>query len=240
MPVPFVFVHGGTLGGWCFQRLARRLRQEGHNVYAPTLTGYGERKHLNSPEITMETHIQDVANVFEFEDLSDVILVGHSLGCVTVPHVAERVPCRIRRVVWMAGLVLPDRATARDSVPPSEWVARSRMAGPDGQYRMDPDRYMDAAFQDGTDIDRAWVGAHISPGPPAALSAPGRLTAFLALGLPTGYIIALQDRVIAPEFARDQANRLPDCRIREVEASHFLMLSAPEATAKALLEMVPR
>ena len=92
MTVAFVLVHGGSVGGWCYQRVARRLRQQGHEVYAPTLTGFGERHHLSRSDITMETHILDVANLVEFEDLHDVVLVGHSLGSTVIPHVAERVP----------------------------------------------------------------------------------------------------------------------------------------------------
>src|SRR5262249_6110189 len=79
MTAPFVLLHGGSLGGWCFQRVARELRRAGHEVYTPTLTGFGERNHLKGADITMETHIRDVANVLEFEDLRDVVLVGHSL-----------------------------------------------------------------------------------------------------------------------------------------------------------------
>src|SRR5438093_1266080 len=114
MGVTFVLLHGGGHGGWCFQRVVRLLRREGHEVYTPTLTGFSERAHLKRPDISMETHILDVTNVFEFEDLREVILVGHSLGGVVIPMVAERVPERIRRVVWLAAVVLEDGKSLLD------------------------------------------------------------------------------------------------------------------------------
>src|SRR5262245_33683169 len=132
MSATFVLLHGGSTGGWCFQRVARLLRQAGHEAYTPTLTGFGERKHLNGPDITMETHILDVASVLKFEDLRDVVLVGHSLGSTVVPHVAERGPDRIRRVVWLAGMVLRDGETLMSNAPASEWTRRAVTVGPDG------------------------------------------------------------------------------------------------------------
>ena len=93
-------------------------------------------------------------------------------------------------------------------------------------------------MQDGTAEDRAWVRARLSEAPPAAILAPGRLSSFLALDLPTGYILPLRDRVITPEAARGYAALLPGCRTRELDAGHVPMISAPEATARALLEMV--
>ena len=74
----YVLVGGGWLGGWCWQRVARRLREEGLDTYPVTLTGLGERVHLASPEVNLATHITDVVNVIEFEDLDDVVLLGHS------------------------------------------------------------------------------------------------------------------------------------------------------------------
>ena len=76
----YVLVHGGAHGGWCYQRVARMLRTAGHEVYTPTLTGLGERSHLLRPDIDLDLHIRDVTAVLHYEDLRDVILVGHSYG----------------------------------------------------------------------------------------------------------------------------------------------------------------
>ena len=91
----YVLVGGSWLGGWCWQPVARRLRDNGHDAYPVTLTGLGERVHLASPEVDLETHITDVVNLVEFEDLHDIVLLGHSYGGLAVIGVADRIPERI-------------------------------------------------------------------------------------------------------------------------------------------------
>lgn len=97
----FVLVHGGGHGGWCYQPVARLLRSRGHEVYTPTLTGLGEREHLLSPDVDLDTHITDIVKVLEFEDLRDVILAGHSYGGMVITGVADRVPDRIANLVYL-------------------------------------------------------------------------------------------------------------------------------------------
>src|SRR5215213_9255525 len=86
----FVLVHGSSAGGWCYRAVADLLERRGHKVYAPTLTGLGERSHLMSGLITLNTHITDVVNVIRWEDLHDFVLVGHSYGGWIVSGVAEQ------------------------------------------------------------------------------------------------------------------------------------------------------
>jgi hypothetical protein len=96
MPV-YVLVGGGWLGGWCWQRVARRLREEGHYAYPATLTGLGERVHLASPEVDLESHITDVVNLIEFEDLNDVVLLGHSYAGLVTPDCSPTARSSSRR-----------------------------------------------------------------------------------------------------------------------------------------------
>ncbi|MCB2107853.1 MAG: alpha/beta fold hydrolase, partial [Rhodobacteraceae bacterium] len=76
----FVLVHGAWHGGWCWRYVAEILRAGGHTVFTPTLTGLGERVHLRAPEVDFETHVTDIMNVIEFEELDRFVLVGHSYG----------------------------------------------------------------------------------------------------------------------------------------------------------------
>src|SRR5215207_4970308 len=85
----YVLVGGAWLGGWCWQPIARRLREEGHDAYALTLTGLGERVHLASPEVNLDTHITDVVNLIEFEDLHSIVLLGHSYAALVVTGAAD-------------------------------------------------------------------------------------------------------------------------------------------------------
>jgi pimeloyl-ACP methyl ester carboxylesterase len=88
----FVLVHGGGHGGWCWKRVAARLRHAGHEVFTPTLTGLGERAHLLHEEIDLTTHIQDIVGVLRWEELSHVVLCGHSYGGMVITGVADKAP----------------------------------------------------------------------------------------------------------------------------------------------------
>ncbi len=109
-----VLVHGATAGGWEWKRTGQCLTDDGHTVYRPTLTGLGERVHLNGPQIDLETHINDVVNLILFEDLHDVVLTGHSYGGMVVTGVMDRVPDRIRHVVFLDAAVPDDGMSAWD------------------------------------------------------------------------------------------------------------------------------
>jgi pimeloyl-ACP methyl ester carboxylesterase len=103
-----VFVHGAWGGGWQYKKVQPLLEQAGDVVYRPTLTGLGERVHLGGPEVGLSTHIEDIVNVLEFEELDDVVLVGHSYGGMVIAGVAERVPERIAKLVYFDSILPED------------------------------------------------------------------------------------------------------------------------------------
>src|SRR5436309_5946121 len=102
----FVLVHGAWHGGWCWAKIAATLRSRGHTVLTPTQTGLGERSHLLSKSITMDTFVEDIVNVLKFEDLKDVTLVGHSFGGPPITGAADRVPERIRQLIYLDAAML--------------------------------------------------------------------------------------------------------------------------------------
>jgi pimeloyl-ACP methyl ester carboxylesterase len=112
----FVIVHGGFGGGWEWTTVARVLRNQGHEVFTPTLTGIGERAHLG-PEVGLATHVQDVVAVIELEDLRDVVLCGASYGGMSVTGAADRIPDRIGLVVYVDALVPRDGQSGLDLLP---------------------------------------------------------------------------------------------------------------------------
>jgi pimeloyl-ACP methyl ester carboxylesterase len=114
----YVLVGGGWLGGWCWQPIARRLREEGHDAYPVTLTGLGERVHLARPEVDLKTHIADVVNLVEFEDLHDVVLLGHSYAALVVTGAADRIPERISQIVYLDAGTFPSGLALIDTFPP--------------------------------------------------------------------------------------------------------------------------
>jgi pimeloyl-ACP methyl ester carboxylesterase len=127
----FVLVHGSWTGSVVWRELAPRLRKAGHDVYAPTLTGIGARKHLLSREIDLNTHVQDVIGVVEDADLSDIVLIGNSYGGMVITGVADRMPEKVASLVYLdafvpengqscLSLLPPDRALA--TVPDEDWL----------------------------------------------------------------------------------------------------------------------
>jgi pimeloyl-ACP methyl ester carboxylesterase len=107
-----VIVHGAWGGSWAWRKVDALLREKGFDVYRPQLTGLGERVHLSRPDIGLSTHIDDVVNTILFEDLHDIILVGHSYGGMVITGVADRVPDRIRRLVYLDAFVPNDGESA--------------------------------------------------------------------------------------------------------------------------------
>lgn len=104
-PQTYVFVHGAWGGGWEYKKVDSILTSQGHKVYRPTMTGLGERVHLANADINLSTHIMDIVNVILFEDLPNVVLVGHSYGGMVISGVAEQVPERIRKLIYLDAFV---------------------------------------------------------------------------------------------------------------------------------------
>lgn len=101
----FVLVHGAWHGGWCYRDSAAALRKAGHNVFTPTHTGVGERAHQAHESITLETHVRDVLGCIEAEELDDIILCGHSYGGMVITQLADRIPEKIKALVYIDAFV---------------------------------------------------------------------------------------------------------------------------------------
>ena len=119
----FVLVHGAWHGGWCWRDIVPLLRRAGHEVFTPTLTGLGERRHLARPGITLDDHVRDVVSLLETEDLAGIVLLGHSYGGMVVTGVADRCAARIRRLVYLDAFVPEDGKCALDYVVPERAAA---------------------------------------------------------------------------------------------------------------------
>ena len=122
----YVIVHGANGGGYQWQKVAGLLRAGGHTVFTPTLTGLGERAHLAHPGVDLDLHVLDILNVLKYEELSDVILCGHSYGSAVITGVAEQAAGLLRRLVYIDGMVLRDGESVMDlaaAVMPASTVA---------------------------------------------------------------------------------------------------------------------
>lgn len=124
----FVLIHGAWHGGWKWRLVRALLQRAGHQVFAPSLTGLGERRHLARPDIDLDTHIEDVRSLLEAEDLNEVVLVGHSYGGMVITGAADRAPERIARLVYLDAFVPQNGKCTLDYVVP-ERAARMREEG---------------------------------------------------------------------------------------------------------------
>src|SRR5215204_1772421 len=129
----YVLVPGAWLGGWAWQDVVARLRGKGHDVYPITLTGLGERVHLARPEVDLETHITDVVNTIQWNDLDDVILAGHSYAGIVVTGVADRIPNQIQQLVYVDSAPLADGMAMIDLYPPDALAALRQTVNESGE-----------------------------------------------------------------------------------------------------------
>jgi pimeloyl-ACP methyl ester carboxylesterase len=169
----YVLVHGAWHGSWCWKRVRKMLQGEGHDVFTPTLTGVGERSHLASPQVSLDTHIADVVNLMRWEELTDVVLCGHSYGGCVITGVADRVPERLKSLVYLDAFILQDGQALHDALPPEVAAAQVRGARETGDgWRVPP---ISAEFFRVNVEDRAWVDRQCTPQPLATFQQRLRL-----------------------------------------------------------------
>jgi pimeloyl-ACP methyl ester carboxylesterase len=228
----YVLVHGGWHGGWCWTRVAEPLRASGHRVFTPTQTGLGERSHLVSPAITLEVFIQDVVNVLEWEDLTDVILVGHSFGGVSITGTADRVPWRIRHLVYLDAVVLEDGQNRYSALPAGVAETRRKLAQESsGGVLLPPVEPADLGVTD--PADAAWVKAKMTAHPMRTFEDTLHLTRPVGAGLPVTYVATTPYFELAAPY-RLFARKQPGWGYVEIAGGHDAMVTSPNALVEVL------
>jgi pimeloyl-ACP methyl ester carboxylesterase len=230
----FVLVHGAWHGGWCWSRVAERLRTHGHRVFTPTLTGLGERSHLNDRDIRLTTHVDDVVNVIRWEGLDDVVLVGHSYGGVVISGVAEQVEDKIASIVFLDAFVPEDGQAMRDIVPAPSVQRWHEHITADGRWiAAMPAEF----FKVVTDADRAWVDAKCVAHPYATFLDPLPLSGARERIAKKTYIRATIYNSPAYRAYYDRRSADPSWRAYEIESGHDVMVDAPDGLVKILEEV---
>ena len=239
----FVLVHGAWHGAWCWRSVVDLLQAEGHRVHALTLTGVGERAHLLSPDIHLSTHIQDVIGAIEAEELQDVVLAVHSYAGMVGTGVADRIPERLRQLVYVDAVVpKPGEAWSATHASATR-EARLKAAQSNPLYSFPPPGPELFGLQ-GADAD--WVARRQTPHPghpytdvldfdPARVASIPRT--YIHCTRPTlATIDAIWPRVNDPKFW--DGHWLPGTRILELATGHDPMISAPRELAEVLLSCV--
>jgi pimeloyl-ACP methyl ester carboxylesterase len=237
----FVLVHGAWHGGWCWQKVAPFLEAAGHAVYAPTLTGLAERAAELSPEVGLDTHIQDVVGMLEETDLQGIILVGHSYGGMVITGVVDRVPERIAHLVYLDTFV-PRDGEAMVSVSPRVMrLLLRRQAQADGWRIASRGDYGVK-----TEPDRSWVLAQVTPQPlktleqPLHLQHPAIVSATPRTHIECGSVVSLRLQHLLAHLLAPGAlpPREAGWRLRQLPTGHDAMITMPRELADLLLEVV--
>lgn len=220
----FVFVHGAWGGGWDYKVMEKLLEDKGHTVYRPTLTGLGEREHLNGPDVNLDTHIMDIVNVIKFEELSDIILVGHSYGGMVITGVADRIPGKIKRLVYADAMLPVDGESVFDLNPEDSKKFFLNLAKADEGGFAIPPFWPDP----GKDV----------PHPLASFQQPISLGNLDAAKIPATYILTIEPGADTDNFSK-YAERAKErgWNYFELPTGHNLQRTMPEEYAEILLNL---
>ena len=231
----YVLVHGAFLGGWCWRDVAGRLREAGHDVFTPTLTGLGERYHLATPETDLETHVQDIVGVIDWEELNDIVLVGHSYAGMVVGGVAGRRGDQVKSIVYLDAHIPRHGMSMVDMNPPERAESFRKAAEAHNGWQIPPHSaeyygVRDPALQ-------TWIDGKCVPLPLKCLTSKTDLAGEPHPGIAQQVHVLCTDPMMpifrkSHEWAQKQGN----WKCRKLATGHFLMMTAPDAVAELLLE----
>jgi pimeloyl-ACP methyl ester carboxylesterase len=230
----FVLVHGAWHGGWCWRALAQLLRAGGHRVTAPTLTGLGERAHLMSAAVNLDTHIADVVEHIATEEFDSVVLVGHSYGGFVIRGVADRVPQAIGHMIYLDAFV-PESGEAVVDYAGEHASSIRDLATHTPAAGLPP--LPPSAFGISDPAQAAWVARRMTPQPVNTYLQP------LAVGkdewaYQRSYIACLKPKLDVFDTTRARIKAAHGWRYLELAEGHDVMVSAPELLARTLLALV--
>jgi len=233
----YVLVHGAWRGSWIWKRVRRLLQAQGHEVFTPTLTGVADRSHLSSPSVNLDTHITDVVNLIRWEELSNVILCGHSYGGCVVSGVADRVPDQIGALVYLDAFVLENGQCLNDMIPQDVRGERITQAKEVGEgWKLPP---ISAEEFNVNPKDRDWVNRQSTMQSLACFEQPLNLTGALNHIKNVTYILASNwSPSPFPQFYEKAKAR--GWKTITIECGHDVMLDRPEELAEQLLTASPR
>jgi pimeloyl-ACP methyl ester carboxylesterase len=228
----YVLVHGAWGGSWCWKRVRGALRARGHEVFTPTLSGVGERSHLLSKEVNIDTHIADVVNLIRWEDLSDVVLCGHSYGGCVVTGVADRIANRITALVYVDAFVPESGQSLHDTLPDEQRDSQIKGALETGDgWKVPP---IPVEVFNVNVNDRAWVDGQRTPQSLATFQQPLQLTGAIEKIKNVTYILATGwDHSPFPQFYEKAQEK--GWKTLTMACGHDVLLDKPQDLLEALL-----
>ncbi len=230
----FVLVHGAWHGGWCWKKVKILLEEQRFTVYTPTLTGLGERSHLLNEEIGLDTHIQDIVAVLEYEDLKNVILVGHSFGGMVITGVAGKAAERISHLVYLDAFLPENGKALKDYLPQNDSGNENPKESRDWKV---PPRSTAAEFGVREKEDIAWAEKRLGPQSAKTFVQPVVIENPIPDEIKKTYIQLTDDSpwfVEAAERARKNGFQI----FSYLEGGHDAMISQPGEIAEMFISML--
>lgn len=236
----YVLVHGAWLGSWVWKKILGPIREKGHDVYPITLTGMGDRIHLARKEYGMETAVQDVVNLIEYEDLHDVVLVGHSFAGKVISAVYDRIPDRIRLLLYLDAFVPQKTREPQGGLEQTDKAEREifeKAVKAEGSgWKLDiPDEFMDDLTWDLKGENREWFFSKITPWP-AKLDFDSITLSEKVDNAKKAYILCNRDWEDIGQDWKDFISSL-DGKYKLLVSAHYPMITISEETVKAILEL---
>ncbi|GAB3108570.1 alpha/beta hydrolase [Aestuariicella hydrocarbonica] len=229
----YVLVHGGGQGGWCYRFVAKRLREQGHEVFTPTLTGLGERAHLLSARVDLKLHIEDIVKVIEFEDLNDVILVGNRYGGMVITGVADRIASRIANVVYLEAAYPRNGQSLLDITGDSLLSLRKQGQVVDGvELVLWPSEELLKLYRTADPQLMEWIRPKLTPHPWKCFEQKLELANEDAMRqIPQSFIVCSAN---VKEEYQQILEELQVGRFWEIDSGHDLMMTKPDWVAATL------
>jgi pimeloyl-ACP methyl ester carboxylesterase len=225
----FVLVHGAWHGAWCWQRVLPALWAAGHRAFAVSLTGVGERAHLPSEHVTLQTHVSDVVNTIEAEELRDAVLVGHSYGGMVITGVADRLADRLAHLVYVDAIVPHPGESWSSGHTPQTQAARRDMIAASGCILPPDPRIFGLAGS-----DHAWVARRQTSQPGGVYDDPLHFDARRVGALRRTFIDCTSPALPTIALARERVRTEPGWEVVEIATGHDIMISASKALVAAL------
>ena len=232
----YVLVHGAWHSGECWERLIPLLAEDGHEVLAPSLTGHGATKDLMGPEVGLDTYVADIVQLFLDRDLREVVLVGHSFAGMIISLVANRLPDRVARLIYLDAMDPIDGQAGVDIVPAAQGLIDEAAASA-VPWRIPPLPPQFFGVVEPADV--AWLSTILTDEPARIFQQPAKLDNPASAAIPVSYL-----RCVGPQSA--SSARQPGSAVRpdgrpvelwELETSHDCMVTAPAKLAEILLRM---
>ena len=232
----YVLVHGAFHGGWAWDKVAPLLEQAGHAVVAPDLPGHGQDK-TPIAEITLQSYTDTICRILDAQT-EPAILVGHSLGGITISQAAEQRPDKVKTLVYLAALLQRNGESSSDVMSTDETSQAPQYiitSEDKTTVRFELEDYRLVSYNDCSDEDIAWAAPFLVPEPTAPMQTPVRVSSENFGRVPRIYIETLRDNGVTPWLQKQMYTALPCQRVISMDTSHSPFLSAPEELAAHLL-----